>query len=605
VQRTRPNGVRTYLEAGGARLEGDHDLWLITVRDVTPRVQTYQRLAQRASERAGELTTLLNVSTRIASTLKLEPLLRPVLEQLQTIVDFDAAAVYTLKTPSALRRLAYTGSLPAGVWPQDWPLSSAPANREVVERQQPVVVPDAAADSPAARRVRAQMGEAQAGIRAWMGIPLVARNRVIGMIVFGHPTAGYYTSRHADLAFAFANQVAVALENARLYRQEFERRQVAEGLREILDSLNSNMPLGEVLDEILEQAEQLLGAQASAIYRTQPDERMLIVQAARGLPDDYGTQMSMAPGEGAIGAAVAEHRPVHVLDLAAEHSKGAGHTLRREAIEAELAARFQTLLAVPMYIRDTVYGGIVFFYEEPRAFAEGEIELASAFCDQAALALENTRLRAQAAQAATAAERQRIARELHDAVTQTLFSANLIAEVLPQIWEQSQPEFAQRLEDLRRLTRGALAEMRMLLLELRPAALAEAPLGDLVRQLVEAVTARARLDVALHVQGNALLPPDVQATLYRIAQEALNNVVKHARATRLEVYVIVAPDSFELRIYDNGRGFDPEQVTGEHFGLRIMRERAAGIGAALQIISAPGQGTRVLAAWPTADEEAE
>jgi signal transduction histidine kinase len=195
-------------------------------------------------------------------------------------------------------------------------------------------------------------------------------------------------------------------------------------------------------------------------------------------------------------------------------------------------------------------------------------------------------------------ERSRLARDLHDAVTQTLFSASLIADVLPRIWERNQDEGRRRLEELRQLTRGALAEMRTLLLELRPAALAEAEMGDLLRQLAESVTGRARVAVEVKEEGVCDLPPDVKVALYRIAQEALNNVAKHAGASQAQVaFACGAQEPVSLRIRDNGRGFDPASVPPEHLGLGIMRERAAAVGARLTIRSEVGRGTEIVVEW--------
>jgi PAS domain S-box-containing protein len=203
----------------------------------------------------------------------------------------------------------------------------------------------------------------------------------------------------------------------------------------------------------------------------------------------------------------------------------------------------------------------------------------------------------QAAQAAVAAERSRIARDLHDAVTQTLFSASLIAEVLPRLWERDSAEGQRRLAELRQLTRGALAEMRNLLLELRPATLVEAELGDLLRQLSEAFSGRARIPANLRVEGKHLLPPDVQIAFYRVAQEALNNILKHAQATEVNLELCYSPDGACLTIADNGRGFDPDGVTAERFGLEIMRERAESVGAVFELETQSHGGTQIMMRW--------
>jgi PAS domain S-box-containing protein len=208
----------------------------------------------------------------------------------------------------------------------------------------------------------------------------------------------------------------------------------------------------------------------------------------------------------------------------------------------------------------------------------------------------NELLQQKAAQEAVIAERTRLARDLHDAVTQTLFSATLIADVLPDIWQLNETEGKRRLEELRQLTRGALAEMRTLLVELRPNALVEVPLPTLLRQLSEALTGRARIDIQFASEGERKLPPDVQVALYRIAQEALNNVVKHSKASQAAV-ILRLGEQVRLSITDNGTGFDPEKVTADHLGSKIMSERSDAIGAKFNLYSEPGEGTQMTVTW--------
>jgi signal transduction histidine kinase len=202
------------------------------------------------------------------------------------------------------------------------------------------------------------------------------------------------------------------------------------------------------------------------------------------------------------------------------------------------------------------------------------------------------------------AERNRLARDLHDVVTQTLFSASLIAEALPTSWDRDRDEGQRLLQELQHLTRGALAEMRTLLLELRPAALIEADLSDLLHQLAEATTGREGIPVAVDIDGLCKLPSDIHITLYRIAQEALNNVTKHACANRASVSLscmALPPHGsgmrIQLRIDDDGRGFNTREVPADRMGLCSMRERAQAIGATLTIQSEVGRGTEVVVVW--------
>ncbi len=202
-----------------------------------------------------------------------------------------------------------------------------------------------------------------------------------------------------------------------------------------------------------------------------------------------------------------------------------------------------------------------------------------------------------AAEEAVAADRTRLARDLHDAVTQTLFSASLIAEVLPDLWDMDTDEAKRSTEELRQLTRGALAEMRTLLLELRPATLTQTRLSDLIKQLCEAFIGRSRLPIKLSIEGDCPLPPEVQIAVYRIAQESLNNVFKYARATQVDVNLFISENTVRFETCDNGIGFDTATVKPTSLGMRIMRERAEAIGAGFQVTSQPNSGTCVEVTW--------
>jgi ligand-binding sensor domain-containing protein/signal transduction histidine kinase len=204
---------------------------------------------------------------------------------------------------------------------------------------------------------------------------------------------------------------------------------------------------------------------------------------------------------------------------------------------------------------------------------------------------------------AVAAERSRLARDLHDAVTQTLFSASLIAEALPDAIRSDPEETDFLLKELRQLSRGALAEMRTLLLELRPSALVEAKLGDLLNQLAEAAIGREGVPIIVKVFGQCKLDPDAHVAMYRIAQEALNNILKHARATEVLIQLNGEPvegqssQRVTLQVKDNGRGFDLDSIPPGRMGVGIMAERAEAIGAELRIDSEPGKGTLIVVVW--------
>lgn len=260
---------------------------------------------------------------------------------------------------------------------------------------------------------------------------------------------------------------------------------------------------------------------------------------------------------------------------------------------------------IPLESRGDRLGVLVIVGSQGGAFSTAQLALFQSIADQLGVAVENARLFARSEQAAVAAERNRLARDLHDAVTQTLFSSSMIADVLPKIWERNPDEGRRRLEELRQLTRGALSEMRTLLVELRPAALADTDLGDLLEHQVNAFIARTRLQVRFERSVSHNPPVEVKEAFYRIAQEAFNNIARHAEAAQVRVRLDGEPGKMDLTIQDDGVGFDAQTLEHEGLGLGIMRERARSIGARLEVVSRPGRGTRLHLNWQAPDEEKE
>ncbi len=211
---------------------------------------------------------------------------------------------------------------------------------------------------------------------------------------------------------------------------------------------------------------------------------------------------------------------------------------------------------------------------------------------------ERRQAEAQEREMVAMAERQRLARELHDAVSQALFSANVIAESLPRLWERNPEKAIKQLGQLQQLTQGASAEMRTLLLELRPENVVKTKLEDLLTQLCHAVQARRKIKTSVLVdrEDRELLPEEVHLALYRIAQESFNNIARHGNANQARVRLVRSLDYVELTIVDNGHGFDMKRASSG-FGLTFMRERAASINASLQIRSKVGIGTQVKVVW--------
>jgi signal transduction histidine kinase len=233
----------------------------------------------------------------------------------------------------------------------------------------------------------------------------------------------------------------------------------------------------------------------------------------------------------------------------------------------------------------------------PGYFTQAHAERLQTFADQAAIAIQNARLLDRAKHAAVMAERNRMANELHDTISQTLWSMSLITERLPAIWDIDIDEGRRGLTTLHRLSQNALTEMRSLLLELHPASLTEAKLGDLITQVAEVITTRTEMNISVQIDNQEPIPPNVHFALYRVVQEALNNIVVHASASHVEIYVNSQSGHVELTIQDNGTGFNPDDIDPGHLGLSIMRDRVQNVGGTIEIISQNDRGTLIKITW--------
>jgi PAS domain S-box-containing protein len=394
--------------------------------DITERVQTYQLLEQRVAERTQELSTLLEVSKDVASTLELQPLLGLILDHLKAMIGYSGAAISVLEGET-LTVLDYRGPLPREqMMRMRSSLSESGFKREVIARRAPIIVDDVRGDTPEARAVQQEAGEHLntifSHIHSLLGVPLIVRDRVIGMLSLTFSEPHYYTPRHAELALAIASQAAVAIENARLY----------------------------------EQAQELA-----------------------------------------------------VLE-----------------------------------------------------------------------------------------ERQRLARELHDSVSQALYGIALGAHTARDVLENNPNEAIEPLDYVLTLAEAGLAEMRALIFELRPESLESEGLVAALTKQAAALQARHGIVVQIDLGAEPDLPLMIKEALYRIAQEALHNILKHAQASRVGLRLIYDAARVVLEVQDDGVGFDPAQSFAGHLGLLSMGERAIRLGGRLEIESASGQGTCIRAEIP-------
>lgn len=438
--------------------------------------------------------------------------------------------------------------------------------------------------------------------------PLTVKDRVIGTLVVVDKLGGAasFEQEDLDLLVGFASQAAAAIENARLYDAERRRADQFRVIAEIGRRLTLILDLDELLKQVVTVIQQSFGYYHVAIGLIEGDD--VVYQYGAGKlweqPGFHLVPSRLKVGiEGLSGWVAANGTALNIPDVTKEP--------RYIGIEG---CKPGSELIVPIISRERVMGTLDALSERPNAFDDSDLLVMQSLANQVGVAIENAQLYKKAQRVAVMEERGRLARELHDAVTQTLFSASLIAEAVPSVWEKDPQQGRELLKELRGLSRGALAEMRTLLLELRPAALVDTKLEDLLRQLGEAASGREGFPIQVLVEGMGTLPPEVHIALYRIAQEALNNIVKHARASQATIRLCYSCSAHEegqparnqsvlLSIIDNGRGFDPIQAPHNRLGLGIMQERANAIGANLFVDSQPGEGTQVTVLWEWAANE--
>ncbi|MGW4205359.1 histidine kinase [Streptomyces sp. NPDC004726] len=266
---------------------------------------------------------------------------------------------------------------------------------------------------------------------------------------------------------------------------------------------------------------------------------------------------------------------------------------------------WHTIAVLPLIVRDTIVGVFNGFYLKGTHPSESDLAFLSAIADQAAVAVDNARLLVQVEAKAALDERHRLARDLHDSVSQALFSMTLRSRAVQMLAEQAappMPEVTAGLGELRDLVQGALAEMRALIFQLRPEALHEEGLVSAVRRSAAAIEARHYLPVVVDSPQLPLpLLPEQETDLYRMVSEAMINAVKHAEAGQLDVRIrCEGTDGRDLliEVHDDGRGFDPDIPYPGHLGLVSMSERITRLGGTFTVDSAPGGPTTVRAGIP-------
>lgn len=381
-------------------------------------------------------------------------------------------------------------------------------------------------------------------------------------------------------------------ERKEIQLAEHRQRVLAEALRDTAIALGSSLDLNEIMDRIVSNMERVVPYDTANIMLFHG--KLARIARSFGYTDhdlgDYEkliSSLTISANETPALYKVMDSKKAFIvsdLSLGMVDHEYLGLGVKGSAVSA------------PILITGTIIGFINLNSFKSDFFTATHAENLQIFTNQAAVAIHNARLHEQAQEAAVLQERQRLARDLHDSVSQSLFSASIIAETLPSLLERNPTRVITLLADLHTLIKGITAEMRILLWEMRPANMVTTSLDKLLAQLVEAARGRTKIDIELNVETFEQLPENIRIVFYRIAQEALNNIVKHSHATEANLHLYTEEQSVILRIHDNGRGFSKEQISAG-FGLDNMQERAEMVGATCVVESQPGQGAEITFTW--------
>ncbi|MDY7076604.1 MAG: GAF domain-containing protein, partial [Chloroflexota bacterium] len=427
--------------------------------------------------------------------------------------------------------------------------------------------------------------------RSELCVPLKAGEQILGVINVESTRLDALSEADERLLTTFAGQLATAIEKVRLMgtleQRVADRTRELTALYDVTTVAGESMDLRMTLEQSLERALVAMRSNAGAIHLLDEAGKALRLAVQQGISPDFAAQIHTVPSDNDLADwVIKHHEPLVVSDLEVDPRNP----------QATSMPSCHTYIGVPMRARRQVLGVLSVVREAERQFNVEEVALLASIADHVAVAVENARLRQRAQRAAVIEERERLARELHDSVTQSLYSLTLFAEAGRELAGDGRQEQVQHyLSRIGDTSQQALKEMRLLVHELRPYALERKGLVEALRQRLESVEKRSGVEACLLAEELIELKAPVEEGLYRIAQEALNNSLKHAAATSVTVCVHTEGEVVELEVVDDGIGFALDAASGSGgLGLTNMRDRAERMGGTLTILSVPGEGTRVM-----------
>ena len=393
----------------------------------------------------------------------------------------------------------------------------------------------------------------------------------------------------------------IEARNRELAQRVEQRTHELATLNTISTVVNRSLDLTEILNAALDETMAVMGMDIGLAFRSHQmandasDEPSSSLLAYRGVSEEYANAIAKSlPLQDTM------HEKAFLAGLPIVNLTNTHPIPIRQVQEANEREGIQMGINVPLFVKGKLVGGLSLAARKTRQIAPEELSLLAAIGQQVGMAVVNAQLFEQAEQTAIATERSRLARELHDSVTQLLYSVTLYAEAAAELLDSGESETAAgHLRDLRDTAQEALREMRLLIFELHRPELEKGGLAAALQARLDAVERRGGMHAELSVDGIEQISRSIQAELYNIAQEALNNALKHAHAKSIRIQLRFEPAETVMEISDDGVGFEPPiDGKGGGFGIPGMQERSQKIGGKLQIKSEVGKGTSVIVKVP-------
>jgi len=596
---------------------------LISTRDVRLRKQTEIKLEQRLSFEA--LVADISSHFMALPVEQIDDGIQHALQRLGEFTGVDLCILFQLSQDRTMNINTHEwcapGIPPQGALRQELPVAADDGwwlNQLTTHGF--IYFADLNAELPTDIAGRIQLSLKAKGLRSVMSVSIVRRGIVLGELgldSFHKPV--HFSDDNVRLLRVVAELIGGALEQQRaatalqierdhLERRVNERTHELGQLLELSRTISTEQALEPLLALVLAGLKRTVGYTSAAIAEL-PDGVSVHTLVADGA--DTTPKIRLSPWiydlerDVHLRNLMEQHLPALIPEVSADTPFAQAHRARYLRTIGEVPAYLQSSLYLPLVSRDRYIGHVALHSDKPGYFNEARAELAFAFARQAAVAIENVQLHEDAVHGAAMSERRRLARELHDSVSQALFGIVLGSRTAMQLGANSPAVDA--LKYVLDLSEGALAEMRALIFELRPESLQTDGLLMALDKQSQALAMRHNLAVHLHLGDHEpSMKIEAKEALYRIALEAVQNTIKHAHATEvtlgLEMDLEIQPAMVTLEIADNGRGFDVDMPVHGHYGLRTMRERAEQLGGTIVVDSTPGHGTRVVVVMPMAPE---